>query len=91
MVTVAMRKAFVFALCLSATWGCHPGADPIHKALNAVGGKEAFRELRGFSYESTGERFEPAQGLNPAHDDIKASAFTMSLLSDVAHDRLSFD
>ena len=81
----------VLALTLMVTAGCQPGADPLQKAFNAIGGKDALLQLTGFSYESSGERFEPAQGLNPAHDDIKASSFTLSLLHDVENDRISFD
>ena len=69
----------------------HQVFRPLQKAFDAVGGQEVLLELRGLSYESSGERFEPAQGLNPAHDDIKASSFTLSLLCDVENDRLSFD
>ena len=56
-----------------------------------MGGKDALLELRGFSYESSGERFEPAQVLIPEGDPINASSFSLSLLSDVEKDRLSFD
>ncbi|MCZ6759725.1 MAG: hypothetical protein O7D29_05010, partial [Gemmatimonadetes bacterium] len=78
-------------LCLMATGGCQPGADPLQKAFDAIGGKDALLELRGLSYQSSGERFEFGQGLTPAADPIKASSFTLSLLCDVEHDRLSFD
>ena len=82
---------FALTLCLMATVGCQPGADPRQKAFDAIGGKDALLELRGFSYESSGERFEPGQGLTPAHDPIKASSFALSLLCDVKNDRMSFD
>ena len=78
-------------LCLMATGACQPAADPLQKAFDAIGGKDALLELRGLSYESSGERFEFAQGLTPAVDPIKASSFTLSLLYDVENDRLSFD
>ena len=78
-------------LCLMATGGCQPGADPLQKAFDAIGGKNALMEHRGFSYESSGERFEFGQGLTPAADPIKASSFNLSLLCDVENDRLSFD
>ncbi len=78
-------------LCLMATGGCQPGADPLQKAFDAIGDKDALLELSGFRYESSGERFEPAQGLSPAHDAIKASSFNLSLLCDVENDRLSFE
>jgi len=78
-------------LCLMATGGCQPGVDPLQKAFDAIGGKNALLEHRGFSYESSGERFEFGQGLTPAADSIKASSFTLSLLCDVENDRLSFD
>jgi glyoxylase-like metal-dependent hydrolase (beta-lactamase superfamily II) len=74
-----------------ATVGCQREDDPLQTAFDAIGGKDALLELRSFSYESSGERFEPAQGLTPAHDPIKASSFTSSLLCDVENDRLSFD
>jgi glyoxylase-like metal-dependent hydrolase (beta-lactamase superfamily II) len=83
--------AVALAFCLTATGGCQRGPDPLQKAFDAVGGKDALLELKGFSYESSGDRFEPAQGLAPTDDPIKASSFTLSLLCDVENDRLSFD
>ena len=83
--------ALVLTLCVTATAGCERGPDALQKAFDAIGGKDALVELRGFSYESSGERFEPAEGLSPAEDPIKASSFTLSLLCDVENDRLSFD
>ena len=56
-----------------------------------MGGRAALLELRGFSYESEGDRFEPGQGLNPTADPIKASSFTLALLCDVDNDALSLD
>ncbi|MEE8608386.1 MAG: hypothetical protein V3S55_12345 [Nitrospiraceae bacterium] len=41
----------------------HQVFRPLQKAFDAVGGQEVLLELKGFSYESSGERFEPAQGL----------------------------
>ena len=79
----ARGLVLAITLCLMATGGCQRGADPLQKAFDAVGGKDALLELTGFSYESSGERFEPAQGLSPAHDPIQASSFTLSLLCDV--------
>ena len=81
----------VLTLCVMATGGCQRGPDAIQKAFDAVGGMNALLELRGFSYESSGERFEPAQGLTPEREPIKASSFALSLLCDVEKDRLSFD
>ncbi len=78
-------------LCLMAIGGCQPSADPLQKAFDAIGGKDALFELRGLSYQSSGERFEFGQGLTPLADPIKASSFTLSLLCDVENDRLSFD
>ena len=83
--------AVVLACCVTATGGCQRGPDPVQKAFDAIGGKDALLELGGFSYESSGERFEPAQGLIPTADPIKASSFSLSLLCDVENDRLSFD
>ena len=91
--THGSRGGWVLALTffLMATGGCQPGADPLQKAFDAIGGKDALLELRGLSYESSGERFEFGQGLTPRADPIKASSFTLSLLCDVENDRLSFD
>ena len=83
--------ALALTLCVTATGGCQRGADPLQKAFDAIGDKDALLELSGFRYESSGEGFEPAQGLSPAHDAIKASSFTLSLLCDVENDRLSFE
>ena len=81
----------VLALCLTVIGVCQAGANPLQKAFDAIGGKDALLKLKGLSYESSGERFEPAQGLSPADVPIKASSFTLSLLCDVENDRLSFD
>ena len=67
------------------------GPDPLQQAFDAIGGEEALLALRGFSYESSGDRFETAQGLRPAGDPIKASSFTLALQWDLDNDRLSFD
>ncbi len=83
--------ALGLTLWLMATAGCQRGPDPLQKAFGAIGGQDALLELRGFSYESSGERFEPAEGLTPESDPIKASSFTLSLLCDVENDRVSFD
>ena len=82
--------ALILVLCLTVTGGCQQ-ADPLAKAFNAMGGRAALLELRGFSYESEGDRFEPGQGLNPTADPIKASSFTLALLYDVDNDALSLD
>ena len=66
--------ALVLILGVTATAGCGRGPDALQKAFDAVGGKEALVELRGFRYESSGERFEPAEGLTPERDPIKASS-----------------
>ena len=83
--------AVVLAFCVTAIGGCQSGPDPLQKAFDAIGGKDALLEFRGFSYESSGERFEPAQGLTPTAAPIKANSFTLSLLCDMENDRLSFD
>ena len=83
--------AAMLALFVLATGGCQRAPDALQKAFDAIGGQDAVLDLRGFMYESSGERFEPAQGLTPTNDPIKASSFTLSLLCDVENDRLSFD
>ena len=85
-----LGMALILVLCLTVTGGCQQ-ADPLAKAFNAMGGRAALLELRGFSYESEGDRFEPGQGLNPTADPIKASSFTLALLYDVDNDALSLD
>ena len=83
-------SALMLTLCLMAIGGCGR-QDPLQKAFDAVGGREALLEFRGFAYESAGERFEAGQGLNPEADPIRSSSFDLSLLYDVENDRLSFD
>jgi len=39
----------VLTLCLMAIGGCQPGADPLQKAFDAIGGRDSLLELRGFS------------------------------------------
>ena len=85
-----LGMALILVLCLTVTGGCQQ-ADPLAKAFNAMGGRAALLEFRGFSYESEGDRFEPGQGLNPTADPIKASSFTLALLYDVDNDALSLD
>ena len=83
--------ALMLTLCLMVLGGCVQRPDPLEKAFDAVGGRDALLELRGFSYDSEGERFEPEQGPNPEADPIRASSFDLSLLCDVENDRLSLD
>lgn len=83
--------ALMLILCLTAMGGCAGRQDPLQKAFDAVGGQEALLELRGFGYESAGERFEAGQSLNPEAGPIRSSSFDLSLLYDVENDRLSFD
>ena len=89
--TRAQLFALTLSLCLPAMGGCAGRQDPLQKAFDAVGGQEVLLELRGFGYESAGERFETGQGLNPEADPIRSSSFDLSLLYDVENDRLSFD
>ena len=83
-------SALMLTFCLTTIGGCTGRPDPLQKALDAVGGQEALLELRGFGYESAGERFETAQGLNP-ETSTRASTFDLSLQYDVENDRWSFD
>ena len=85
------RFVLMLSVCLTAIGGCQREADPLQTAFDGIGGKDALVKLRGFSYESSGDRFEPAQGLTPERDPINASSFSLSLLCDVENDRLSFD
>ncbi len=86
-----LRGAIILIACLVAANGCRQAPSPLEKAFQAVGGKEALLDLKGFSYEATGDRFEAAQGATPGADPEKASSFTVTLLCDVENDRLSFD
>ena len=81
--TRAQLFALTLSLCLPAMGGCAGRQDPLQKAFDAVGGQEALLQLRGFGYESPGERFEAGQGLNPEADPIRSSSFDLSLLYDV--------
>ena len=83
--------ALMVSICLTATGGCQRGPDPLAKAIDAMGGREALLELRGFGYKSAGARFETGQGLNPTVDPITASSFTLALLCDIDNDALSLD
>ncbi len=83
--------ALMLTLFVTATLIAQPGPDPLQKTFDAIGGKDALLEVKGFSYESSGERFESGEGLTPAAPPIKASSFELSLFSDVENDRLSFD
>ena len=83
-------SALMLTFCLTTIGGCTGRPDPLQKAFDAVGGQEALLELRGFGYESAGERFETAQGLNP-ETYSRASTFDLSIQYDVENDRLSFD
>ena len=82
--------ALVLTLCATVS-GCQQGPDPLQRAFDGIGGQVALLDLRGFSYESSGDRFEAAQGLRPTGDPIKASSFTLDLQYDLENDRLSFD
>ncbi len=82
--------ALVLTLCATVA-GCQQGPDPLQRAFDGIGGQVALLDLRGFSYESSGDRFEAAQGLRPTGDPIKASSFTLDLQHDLENDRLSFD
>ena len=81
--------SLVLTLCVAAA-GCQQGSDPLQKAFDAIGGQDALVDLRGFSYESSGDRFEAEQGLRPMGDPIRASSFTLELQHDLDGDRLSF-
>ncbi len=86
----SLGVVLVLTFCVTAA-GCQQGSDPLQKAFDAIGGQDALLDLRGFSYESSGDRFEAAQGLRPMGDPIKASSFTLDLHYDLDNDRLSFD
>jgi glyoxylase-like metal-dependent hydrolase (beta-lactamase superfamily II) len=78
-------------LCLTAIGACTERPDPLEKALDAVGGRDALQELRAFSYEAAGDRFESGQSVNPEAGPIRSSSFDLSVLYDVESDRLSLD
>ncbi|MEE8175975.1 MAG: hypothetical protein V3T97_05145, partial [Gemmatimonadota bacterium] len=56
-----------------------------------MGGRDALQELRAFSYEAAGDRFESGQSVNPEAGPIRSSSFDLSVLYDVESDRLSLD
>ena len=85
------HSTLMLTLCVVAIGACGQQLDPLQKAFDAVGGRETLVEFRGFAYESTGERFEAGQSLNPAAEPIRASSFDLSLLYDIENERLSFD
>ena len=87
---MTVRKLAALLLCL-VIGGCAEGPGPLQKAFDAAGGQEALLELRGFGYESAGERFETGQGLSPEAGALLSSSFDLSLLYDVENDWLSFD
>ncbi|MCZ6857361.1 MAG: MBL fold metallo-hydrolase [Gemmatimonadetes bacterium] len=86
-----LRPALMVTLCLTAIGACAERPDPLEKALDAVGGREALQELRAFSYEAAGDRFESGQSANPEAGPIRSSSFDLSVLYDVESDRLSLD
>ncbi len=86
-----LRPALMLTLCLTAIGACAERPYPLEKALDAVGGRAALQELRAFSYEAAGDRFESGQSVNPEAGPIRSSSFNLSVLYDVESDRLSLD
>ncbi len=85
-----MRVLWVVPLAaLALAWtGLSSAADPIQKALDAIGGEDALRAFDGFAYEATGHYDEPQQGPEP-DQAIRSSTFSLDLRYDVRGDRLS--
>lgn len=88
---LARARILAAALCLIPVGACAERPDPLEQALDAVGGREALEDLRGFSYEATGDRFESGQGVNPEAGPSRSSSFELSVLYDIESDRLTFD
>jgi glyoxylase-like metal-dependent hydrolase (beta-lactamase superfamily II) len=86
-----LKGSIILAACLVTASSCEQASSPLEKAFEAVGGKQALLDLKSFSYEATGERFEPEEGATPTADPEKASAYTLAVSADVENDRVSFD
>ncbi len=85
------KAGIILAACFVAAGSCQQASSPLERAFEAVGGKQALLDLKSFSYEATGERFEPAQGATPTADPEQASAYTLAVSTDVEGDRVSLD
>ncbi len=85
-----LKGGIILAVCLVAASSCQQ-ASPLQKALDAVGGRQALLNLKSFSYEATGERFEAEEGAMPTSDPEKASAYTLAVSADVENGRVSLD
>ncbi len=83
--------AMLLAVFLVMASGCGPAESPLEKAFDAVGGKQALLDLRGFSYETTGDRFEAGQGATPTAEPMRSSSFTAAVSCDLENDQISFD
>jgi glyoxylase-like metal-dependent hydrolase (beta-lactamase superfamily II) len=86
-----LKAGIILAACLVAASSCQQASSPLEKAFEAVGGKQALLDLKSFSYEATGERFEPEEGATPTADPEQASAYTLAVSTDVESDRVSLD
>ncbi len=49
-------------LCLMATGGCQPGADPLQKAFDAIGDKDALLKLSGLGMSRPASVSSPLKG-----------------------------
>ena len=78
-----LKGGIILAACLVIASSCEQASSPLEKAFEAVGGKQALLDLKSFSYEATGTRFEPEQGATPSAEPKKASAYTVALSADV--------
>ena len=86
-----LKGGIILAACLVIASSCERASSPLEKAFEAVGGKQALLDLKSFSYDATGERFEPGQGATPTADPKQASAYTLAVSTDVENDRVSLD
>ncbi len=86
-----LKGGIILAACLVAASSCQQASSPLEKAFEAVGGRQALLDLKSFSYEATGERFEPEEGATPTTDPQKASAYSLAVSADVENDRVSLD
>ncbi len=74
-----LKGGIILTACLVIASSCEQASSPLEKAFEAVGGKQALLDLKSFSYEAMGERFEPEEGATPTADPKKASAYTVAV------------
>jgi glyoxylase-like metal-dependent hydrolase (beta-lactamase superfamily II) len=81
LVTAAALALPVF-LCTAPGAGAQSGSNTsrtVTQALNAIGGRQAVTNLRGFRLQTAGRTFILDEALNPGDDPTPASTFTQTL------------